>query len=76
MISFISSLEINNINLFSGLTAPFPLIFLSNLFIVFEAKLLLNPAKLSLVKGIAILLVLSFLNYLTKNKKIHLIELF
>ena len=36
----------NNINLFPAVTAPFPLIFLSNLFIVFEVILLTNPAKL------------------------------
>ena len=34
---------------------PFPaLIFLSNLFIAFDVKLLTNPSKLSLAKGIAI----------------------
>ena len=37
---------------FLALTAPFPLYFLSNLFIAFEAKLLTNPGKLSLPKGI------------------------
>ena len=36
-----------------ALTALFPLIFLSNLFITFEVILLTNPAKLSLPKGIA-----------------------
>ena len=35
------------------LTAPFPLIFISNLFISFETKLLANPGKLSLAKEIA-----------------------
>ena len=36
------------------MTAPFPLIFLPNLFIPLEVKLLTNPGKLSLPKGIAI----------------------
>ena len=40
--------------LFSALTAPFPLIFLSNLFVALEVKLLTTSDKLSLVKGIAI----------------------
>ena len=53
IISFISSFEINKVNLFLALTAPFSLIFLSNLFIGFEVKLLTNPVKLSLAKGIA-----------------------
>ena len=52
--SFISSFDINKVNAFPGLTAPFPLIFLSNLFIGREFKLLANPDKLSLVKGIAV----------------------
>ena len=41
------------VNPFPDLTAPFPLIFLSNLFIAFEVKLLTYPGKLSLAKGIA-----------------------
>ena len=53
IISLISSFEINKVNIFLALTATFPLIFLSNLFIAFEAKLLTNPGKLSLAKGIA-----------------------
>ena len=53
IIPFISLLEINKVNPFSALTAPFPLIFLSSLFIAFEVKLLTNPRKLSLAKGIA-----------------------
>ena len=40
-------------NPFPALTAPFLLIYLSNLFIAVEAKLLTNPAKLSLAKVIA-----------------------
>ena len=53
IISSISSFKINKVNPFHALTASFPLIFLSNLFIAFEAKLLTNPGKLSLAKGIA-----------------------
>ena len=53
IISFISSFEINKVNPFLALTAPFPPIFLSNLFIAFGAKLLTNPGKLSLARGIA-----------------------
>ena len=52
--SFISSLEINKPNPFPALTAPFPLIFLLNLYIAFEVKLLTNPGKLPLTKGIII----------------------
>ena len=52
--SFISSFEINKVNPFLAWTALFPLIFLSNLFIALEVKLLTNPGKSSLVKGIAI----------------------
>ena len=59
-ISFISSFEINNVKTFTALTTPFPLIFLSNLFIALEAKLLTNPVKLSLAKGI----VKSFITFL------------
>ena len=40
-------------NDFITVTAPFPLIFLSNLFIAFEVKLLTDQGKLSLAKGIA-----------------------
>ena len=47
IISCISAFEINKVNPFPALTAPFPLILLSNLFIAFEAKLLTNPGKLS-----------------------------
>ena len=55
-IIFISAFEINKLNPFSALTAPFPLIFLSNLYIAFEVNLLTNPGKLSVAKGIAIFL--------------------
>ena len=73
IISFMSSFEINKVNPFCAPTAPFLLIFLSNLFIGFEVKLLTNPGKLSFAKGIAIF---AFLNYLTKNRKIYLVGLF
>ena len=53
IISFIFSVEINKVNPFPGLAAPFPSIFLSNLCIAFEVKLLTNPGKLSLARGIA-----------------------
>ena len=52
IILFISSFKINKVN--PALAAPFPLIFLSNLFIAFEVKLLTNPGELSLGKGTAI----------------------
>ena len=62
IISFISSFEVNKVNLFPALIAPFRLIFLSSLFIVFEDKLLPNPGKLSLAKGIVSFFVLFSLN--------------
>ena len=40
-------------NPFPALTASFPLIFLSNLFIAFDVNLPNNPGKLSLAKGVA-----------------------
>ena len=46
-----SSFKVNKVNLFPTLKVPVPLIFLSNLFIVFEVKLLTNPSKLSIAKG-------------------------
>ena len=52
-IAFICSFKINKVNLFPALTAPFSLIFLSNLLIAFEVKLLTNPGNSSLAKGIA-----------------------
>ena len=51
IISFVSSYQINKVN--PALTAPFPIIVLSNLFIGFEAKMLTNRSKLSLAKEIA-----------------------
>ena len=76
IISFISSFELNKVNLFPALTAPFPLIFLSNLFITLEAKLLTNPVKSSLAKGIARSAITFNLNYLTYDEEIHRIESF
>ena len=76
IISFVSSFEINKVNPFPALTAPFSLIFLSNLFIAFEAKLLTNLGKLSVAKINARSVSAFFLNYLTMNQTIHLIELF
>ena len=70
--SFISSFEIDKVNPFPALTAPFPLIFPLNLFIAFEAKLPSYPGKLSVVKKLQDLVLFS-LNYLTKNQKINLI---
>ena len=52
LMSFIASSEINKVNSCPALTAPFPLIFLSNLFTAFEAQFVTNPGKLSLAKGI------------------------
>ena len=51
--TYISSFEMNKVNSFTALTAPFPNIFLSNLCIAFKAILLINPDKISLVKGMA-----------------------
>ena len=53
IIWFTSSFEINKVIPFPALGALFQLIFLSNLFIAFEAKLLTGPGELSLAKEIA-----------------------
>ena len=45
--------EMNKVNFLPALTALFPLIFLSNVFLGFGAKFLTIPGKLSLAKGIA-----------------------
>ena len=66
----------NKVNLFLALTAPFQLIFLSNLFIVFETKLLANPGKFFLAKGIARFVLAFLLNYLTYYEEILLNESF
>ena len=76
IISFTSSFETNKANPFPALTALFPLIFLSNLFIAFEVKWTTNPGKSSLAEGRAIFVSAFFLNYLNKSQKIHLTELF
>ena len=52
IISFISSFKVNKVNPFPNLTAPFLLIFLSNLFIALDVKLLTNLVKLSLANRI------------------------
>ena len=53
IISCISSFEINKVDPFPALTATSLLIFLSNLFTAFVAKLLIYSSKLALAKGIA-----------------------
>ena len=50
IILFMFSFKIKKVKLFPPLKAPFPLPFLSNLFIEFKAALLTNPGKLSLEK--------------------------
>ena len=75
IISFISAFKINKVRPFLALTSTFPLIFLSSLFIAYEVKLLTNLSKLSLAKGIAMLVSAFFPKLLTNNQKIHLIEL-
>ena len=54
IILFIIKIKINKANPFPSLTALFSLIFLSNLFIAFEVKLLTTPGNLFLVKEIAV----------------------
>ena len=58
IISFISPFEINKVNPFPDLAAPFPLIFFFFFFffkflVLFEVKLLTNPVTVSLSKEIA-----------------------
>ena len=48
IISSICSFKMNKANPFPALAAPFPVIFLSNVFSAFEAKLLTNLGKVSL----------------------------
>ena len=71
MISFLSSFKVNKVNPFPTLTAPFPLIFLSNLYIVFEVKLLTNPGKckVSLTKVIAMFFSAFFLKLPNQEPK-------
>ena len=54
LIICISSFQINKVNPFPALTAPFLLIFISNLYIAFVVELVTDPAKLCLAKGIAV----------------------
>ena len=67
IVPFISSIKMKKNISFSALT------YLS---IALEAKLLTNRGTLSLAKKVAKLLLLFYLTYLTRNQKIHLIELF
>ena len=76
IITFKSSFEMNKVNPFPALTVSIPLIFLSNLLIELEAKLLINQGKLSLAKRIARSVITFYLNFLTYYKEIHLIESF
>ena len=67
--NIIYSFEINKVNHFLALAATFPLIFLSNLFSTFEAKLLTNPGKLSQTKRIATLISAFFLPKLSNQEQ-------
>ena len=69
MISFIFSFEINKANPFLAITASFPLILLSNLFIAFAVQLATNPGKLCLAKGIATAVCVLFSKLLKKEPK-------
>ena len=77
IISFISSFKINKVTPFPALTAASPFIFLPNLFIAFEVKLLTNPGKLFLANRI-VMFASAFFPKLPNQepKKIHLTELF
>ena len=59
----------SKVNPFPAMTSPFPLIFLSNLFIAFEVKLLTCPGKLSLAKGIAMLVCAFFYKFTNHELK-------
>ena len=65
LILFISSFEINKVNLFPALTFPFPFIFLSNLFKIDQAALVANSDKISLAKQTGRSKSLFSQNYLT-----------
>ena len=69
IISLISSVEVNKVNPFFDLTAPFPLIFPSNVFIEFEVKLLAYPSKLSLSEGIATFVSALFPKFFNREAK-------
>ena len=75
IISFKSPFKVNEVNSFPALTVLFSLIFLSNLFILFEIILLTNPGKLSLVIGIA-RSVINFLPKLPRQKPRDPLDLF
>ena len=60
IISFIFALEINRVNIFPALTATFPLISISGLFVTLEVKLLTNPITLCLAKGISTFVIAFF----------------
>ena len=75
IISFISSFETNKLNPLLALTAPFTLIFLSIYSLHLKLNCLLIQICFILLREWQYLLVLSFLCYLTKNQKIHPIEL-
>ena len=69
VISFISSFEISKVNPLFTLTDPFPLIFLSNLFITLEVKFLTNLGNLSLPKEITIFVSAFFPKLLNQEPK-------
>ena len=69
IISFIYSFEIKKNYAFSSLRAPFPLIFLLNLLTAFEVKLLTNPGKLFLAKGIATFAIAFFPKFANQEPK-------
>ena len=67
IIWFTALFKINKVNPFSGLTTPFALIFLPNLFIIFKVKLFNNLGKLYLAKGIGMLFSAFFPNQELKD---------
>ena len=69
VILFISSFEINKVNPFPALTALFLLIFVSNLFTAFKAKLVTSPNNLSLAKQIATFVSSFFPNLFNQEPK-------
>ena len=74
--SFISLFKIHKVNPSPALATPFPLIFLSNLFIAFEAKLFTNPGNLPLAKGISIICYCFFYLKLPNQEPKYPFELF
>ena len=70
LVILIISFKIKKVNSIPVSTVPFRFIFLSNLSIAFEVKLLTCPGKLALIKGIA-----TFVSaFLPKLEKIDLID--